>query len=101
MGQHMIAVKRVEIVLDDVKIEEILEALEAAGFDSYTVIRGASGKGGRGERIGSDVTGVFSNSYLLLACDPARLNELIDLVKPALSQFGGMCLVSDAQAVTH
>ncbi len=97
----MMKIKRVEIIIDQVKSNEILNLLELHGFDSFTLIPGASGKGGRGDRRGGDITGVFSNCLILLACDPGRLNELTQLIQPILGNYGGLCMISDADAVTH
>lgn len=97
----MKAVKRVEIVIDEVKSDEILDALERLGIEGYTVIHGASGKGQRGNRSGGDITGVFANSYILIACEEDKAEKIVKVVRPVLSQYGGLCLVSDAQSVMH
>jgi nitrogen regulatory protein PII len=97
----MKTVKRVEIVVDEVKSDEILEALQKVGIDSFTLIRGAEGQGSRGSRSGGDITGVFANAVIIIACEEKDIDKLVGVVRPVLCQYGGLCLISDAQSVMH
>jgi hypothetical protein len=65
------------------------------------VIRDIAGRGGRGERRGDELTGVFSNSYVMTACPAEQVEGLIDALRPVLTRFGGVALVSDAMWVVH
>lgn len=97
----MQAVKRVEVVTDTLGMREIIAALERAGLTAYTLVRDVAGRGERGMQAGDELTDVFSNSMLLTACPPERLNTLVNAVRPVLQRRGGMCLVSDAEWVLH
>jgi len=97
----MQAVKRVEIVTDTLELDRVLQLLTDAGVSGYTVIRNAEGKGHRGLRSGDDVTRVFQNSYVLVACSPEQVTQVVAAVRPVLKRVGGMCLVSDALWVLH
>jgi nitrogen regulatory protein PII len=97
----MQAVKRVEIVTDTLELDHVLELLGAAGVSGYTVIRNAEGKGNRGLRSGDDVTRVFQNSYVLVACTGEQVEQVVNAVRPILKRVGGICLVSDALWVVH
>lgn len=97
----MQAVKRLEIVTDTLALERVLQLLADAGVSGYTVIRNAEGKGHRGLRSGDDVTRVFQNSYVLVACTPEQVEQVVAAVRPVLKRVGGICLVSDAQWVLH
>ena len=97
----MKSVQRVEIVVDEVKAEEILESLQKVGIDSFTLFRGAEGQGHRGPRSGGDITGVFSNVLILIACEKEILPRLVEVVRPVLSEYGGLCLISEAQSIVH
>jgi nitrogen regulatory protein PII len=97
----MQTVKRVEIVTDAMETNRVLEMLDAAGVSGYTVIRDVGGKGDRGVRSGDDVTRVFQNSYVLCACTPEQLDQVVKAVRPTLKRVGGICLVSDALWVIH
>ncbi len=94
-------VKRIEIVIDSVELPKLLKLLDARGVSGYTVIRDVAGKGGRGERMGDDLTDVFRNSYVMTACPESQLAEVVEGVRPLLERFGGVCLVSDAQWLIH
>ncbi len=97
----MKTVKRVEIVIDEVKSDEIIEALREVGIDSYTLIRLVEGKGQRGNRSGGDITGVFANVLILIACEESKIDGLVKTVRPPLTEYGGLCLISEAQSVLH
>lgn len=94
-------VKKIEIVIDSIELPRLLRLLDAKGVTGYTVIRDVAGKGGRGERMGDDLTDVFRNSYVMTACPEGELAELVEAVRPLLKRFGGVCLVSDAQWIIH
>jgi len=93
-------VKRIEMVLHQDVIEEIVKKLDALGVSEFTLIQDVLGRGERGLRSSIGL-GVFQYSYLLLACEDAQVEPIVEMVRPYLKRFGGMCLVSDAQWVIH
>jgi nitrogen regulatory protein PII len=97
----MQAVKRVEIVIDAPEMPHLLELLESVGAKDYTIIKEAHGRGDRGLRGGDVFSGVFDNTYLLIACAPDVAERLVEAVRPVLRRRGGICLVSDALWVRH
>ena len=94
-------IKRVEIVTDSLEMQEVIEAIEALGITGYTLIRDVLGKGERGTQSGDELTGVFKNSLLLVACTAEQTPGLVEAIRPMLKKRGGICLVSDAQWVVH
>lgn len=94
-------VKRVEFIVDTHEVEALLESLAKINIKSYTVIREAHGNGERGLRGGDILSGIFDNSYVLIACSEEEAFAIIEKVRPVLKQLGGMCLVSDAMWVIH
>ena len=94
-------VKRVEIVVEALVLGRVTEIIDAAGISGYTVIRNAGGKGSHGERFEDELIDTHRNAYLVVACDEAQLEPLLHSLRPLLSRFGGMCLVSDAGWVVH
>jgi nitrogen regulatory protein PII len=97
----MQTIKRVEIVTDSLEMQEVIEVIESIGIAGYTLIKDVLGKGERGIQSGDELTGVFKNSLLLVACEPGKVPGLVEAVRPMLKQCGGICLVSDAQWVVH
>jgi len=65
-------VKRVEIVVEAVEINNFLALLKQVGVVGYTIIR-----------------------------HEAQANALVAAIRPMLVKSGGMCLVSDAIWVIH
>ena len=94
-------VKRIEIVTLSLEIGRLCRALEKAGISAYTVLDDARGKGDRGVRGNDELSNVFKNSFLLTTCAPADIDRVLDAIRPILTRFGGMCLVSDAQYLVH
>lgn len=98
----MQAIKKVEIIIECMVLPQLLEVLKKEDIAvGYTVIKEAFGAGGRGEMAGDGLSGEFTNSYLLIACSEDEANRIVEIVRPMLKRFGGVCLVSDAMWVEH
>lgn len=94
-------VKRVELVVDALEVPQLLKQLSNIDINAYTVIREAHGKGDRGTRGGDIFSGIFDNSYIVIACSEEQSQKIVETVRPILKSLGGMCLVSDAMWVLH
>ncbi len=79
----------------------MIEVLAKAGQAEYTLIRDVAGRGKSGERGGDQVSGVFSNSYIIAVCSLADVDAVLRAVKPQIKRFGGICLVSPAEMLKH
>ena len=97
----MQAVKRIEIITDTLEMREVCRVLDRLAVSGYSVIRDVTGRGERGVQSGDDLTDVFKNSMVVLACPPERLAEIVEAIRPILKRRGGICLVSDAMWVMH
>jgi len=97
----MTTVKRIEIVIDAAHTPDLLQALRDASARGYTVIRDVQGTGDRGERSGDELTDVFRNCYIIVACEPETATQIVEAVRPLLRRHGGVCLISDAQWLRH
>ncbi|MGB5494126.1 MAG: P-II family nitrogen regulator [Sedimenticolaceae bacterium] len=95
----MKAMKRIEVILPEGEVDELIEALDATDISGYTLIPSVSGRGDRGRTL--QALGHLDNSYLLVACESERMPAVVEAIRPFLGQFGGICLVSDAQWVLH
>lgn len=94
-------VKRLEIITEAREMREVTRVLAQQNVSGYTIVHDVTGRGERGEQFGDELTGVFSNSYLLTTCAPEQLDELVEAIRPLLKKRGGVCLVSDAQWLIH
>jgi len=97
----MIAVKRLEIVVDALHGERITDLLGRHGLTGWTLVRGAKGAGERGRQHADEITGVSSNHLIITTCPPDRLDALLEDLRGMLERYGGMCLVSDASWLRH
>lgn len=97
----MHSVKRLEIIVSSREMHKILEKLEEAGVPGYSVIRDVVGKSSWGEVSDDSDLGAttLSNVYILSFCKVERVKSVVELVRPLLNKFGGVCYVSDAMEV--
>lgn len=94
-------VKRIDLVVPDVLLRDLTDLLDRHAVDGYTVTRGLSGRGDRGVQRDDGLRGEFSNAAVLVVCNQAKLEELLDALRALLTRHGGMCLVSDALWLKH
>ncbi len=97
----MESVKRVEIITDSLEMREVCRVLDDLEVSGYSIVRDVIGRGERGVQSGDELSAVFSNSLLLLACPPERVDQIVQAIRPILQRHGGICLVSDALWVKH
>ena len=94
--------KRIEIVIEQPLAERMIETLRKLDAPGYTVVRNVGGSGDRGARRADELAGDSSNCLFLIACDDEELvKRITDGVRPLLSRFGGICLVSDCLWLRH
>ena len=94
-----IPMKRIEIVVDEESLNELIDLCQEAEIRGYTVIKKAGGLGSRGERDPEDYPLEEENAVMVIACEEELAERLIMLLRPRLKDLGGMCLVSDCQWV--
>ena len=94
-----ISMKRIEIVVDEESLNELIDLCQEAEIRGYTVIKKAGGLGSRGERDPEDYPLEEENAVMVIACGEDQAEKLIMLLRPRLKELGGMCLVSDCQWV--
>lgn len=94
-------VKRVEIVVEALVLPRVTRLVDVAGIRGYTVLRNAGGKGGHGVRRDDELVDTNRNAVVVVACEEGQLEPFLASLRPLLSRYGGMCLVSDALWVAH
>lgn len=93
--------KKVEIIITSLELEKVLSTLEDVGVSGYTIIREVTGKGERGTASNDLEIGVFSNGYVLSICTEEQASEFVEIIRPLIKKFGGVCLVSDVQSIIN
>lgn len=91
----MDTIKRIELVVPAIEVNEIVKRLEKMGVAKYSIIRHVVGRGGSGA-YSDDVDDQLTSTYILTTCKAGEENDIFWELQPILKKFGGMCLVSDA-----
>jgi len=94
-----VSMKRIEIVVHEGSLEELIEVFEEADIKGYTVIKKVGGYGSTGERDQDDFILEQYNSAILLVCDETQASHLLSILQPRLKDFGGICLINDCQRI--
>ena len=97
----MEAVKRIEIVVPEFLVDDVVATLARHALDAFTVVRGVAGRGGRGEQDGRSGESTFSNALLIVSAAPERAGAFLEELRALLKRYGGVCLVSDAMSLRH
>jgi nitrogen regulatory protein PII len=90
-----IAMKRLEIVIDEERLEDLITLLNSVGIRGYTFIKSAGGLGSRGTRRPDDIFFEQNNAMVIIACQDSVAEKITATLRPRLKEFGGMCLISD------
>lgn len=93
------AKKRVEIIVEASCAPTILEMIEATGATGYTVLHDVSGKGHRGLRDESNLTGVFRNVQIIVIAAEAIAHEIVSRSQPLLQNYAGIVTMSNVDVV--
>jgi len=87
--------KKVEIIIESVKLETIIYQLEEIGVPGFTVVGNISGKGVNGVSDHNCKAKVFENTYIFTICSEEQAEEVTDYLHQVFKYFSGVCFVSD------
>ncbi len=93
--EHMIKSKKVEIIVESVKVNKIVYQLEEIGVPGFTIIGNISGKGSTGVLDHNRKAKVFEHTYLFVVCDDEHAQAIVEYMRGVLKYFSGSCFVSD------
>jgi len=94
-------IKRIDIVINAVEKEHLYQLLQKQGMNNFTLFEEVKGRGDRGWQDGSGLTESFKNVSVMLACEQEDFDNIKEPLRIFLKKVGGICLVSDAQWLTH
>lgn len=97
----ILSTKRIEIVVEMRKLEELISLLLEAGAKGYTVIKKVGGLGLRGTRNPDEALWDEGNVFVTLICKEDQAVRIVQGLHPRLKQFGGMCLISDCERLEY
>lgn len=92
--------KKVEIIIEVVKIPKIIRIIDTLGLSGYSIIHNVEGRGVHGIRDAQEVADVLSNDYVLVICSIDQVALLVQEIAPILKKYGGICYISDVQRLT-
>lgn len=91
--------KKLEVVIEAVKLQKILSIMDEAGAGGYTVIPSVTGRGHRGRRAGVALTNVFQNAMVFTLVDEATATLIVQEVKKIIQNYAGVIIVTDADVI--
>ncbi|MGF1678609.1 MAG: P-II family nitrogen regulator [Candidatus Methylacidiphilales bacterium] len=97
----MTSYKKIEIITNSVELPAMERLFEQLRIPGYSVIPGVTGSGHRGRVSGDEMTGIFTNVYILVAVPSSQMEALLSAVQPKIQKYGGICLVSDVEYLEH
>ena len=84
----LIAMKRIEIVIDEESLQELTDLCQEAEIRGYTVIKKACGLKSRRARDPEDFILEQENALMVIACGEHQAERLIMLLRPRLKDWG-------------
>lgn len=97
----MEALKKVEIVISSLDAREVIDLFEQHGHRAYTRIEGIRGRGERGTQDAQGLARAFSNDMLIFIVSKSLFEKVREDIRELMSEYGGLCLVSDVQSLIH
>lgn len=93
--------KRVEIIVGNYDLPQLLRLLSQQQINAYTLIPDIRGNGDRGPRDADGLTEAFKNSMLLLYCTDKSWENLKEPLRTLIKRVGGMVVLSDCEILLH
>lgn len=82
------SMKRIEIVIYEESLEELLELFAEANIKGYTVIKKIGGYGSTGERDQDDFILEQYNASVLLVCEEEKSSKFVGHSSAPIKRFG-------------
>ena len=95
----MVAMKKVEIVVEAVYLNRLLELFSKHKISHYTLIRDVEGCGGHGHMMNDSVGEVNANDYLFTALEEEVFLKIKEDIRSFTTKYGGKCFVSDTMMI--
>jgi nitrogen regulatory protein PII len=95
----MHARKRIEIVVEAVRAEQVTELLDRLGAPGWTMLPVTAGRGRQGLRRGGDPGGVFDNVLILCIASAAVAERVLGAQEELLGARPAIVSVSDCEVL--
>jgi nitrogen regulatory protein PII len=97
----MEAQKKIEIVISTLDAREVIQTFEKYGHKAYTRIEDIKGRGERGLQDGQGLARAFSNDMLIFVVSATLFQQVKEELRELMTEYGGICLISDVQSLIH
>ena len=88
---------RVDLILSERELPQVLRAVEESGAPGYSVMRHVTGRGPHGSvSEGMEFSGLGANAHVVVFCGAEPLERLRQSLRPLLRYYGGVAYVSTA-----
>ncbi|MBX9702363.1 MAG: hypothetical protein K2X74_23195 [Acetobacteraceae bacterium] len=95
----MHARKRIEIVVEAVRAEQVTDLLDRLGAPGWTMLPVTAGRGRQGLRRGGDPSGVFDNVLILCIASEAVVARVLEAQAELLGARPAIVSVSDCEVL--
>lgn len=95
----MHARKRIEIVVEAVRAEQVTELLDRLGAPGWTLLPVTAGRGRQGLRRGGDPAGVFDNVLILCIASAEVADRVVAAQEELLGARPAIVSVSDCEVL--
>jgi nitrogen regulatory protein PII len=91
--------KRLDLIMSELELEKVLQAIRAAGAPGYSVTRHVTGRGSSGDVVSESMefSGLGANAHVIVFCDAATIEKLRPAIRSILDYYGGVAFVADAE----
>lgn len=94
---NQVLVKRVEIIVESLHLQQLLGIIERAGAGGYSVVPYVSGKGRRGARTDLGFSDVLKNSMVIVIASAAVTDRIVRDTERLLERSAGMLAVTPVE----
>jgi nitrogen regulatory protein PII len=89
---------KIEIVIADVYLEDLIQRMEEVGVQGYTAIEISRGKGvKRGEQLSEGLLPTSQNLLVFAVVLKETADQLIEKIQPFLNERGGVIITSKVE----
>ncbi len=92
-------IKKIEITVESLYQQKIIEAIETTGAPGYTILKEVEGKGKHGIKDGKGISDGYKNCMVIVYCNQEETTGVINVIKPLIAKYGGICVIQDAHWV--
>ena len=87
--------KKLEIIIGTYELNKVIDILESANVNGYTIISDVTGRGKHGKRVKDEITDVNRRSMIVCVDNEEIIEDVVDKVKKLKDRYSLKAFVSD------